>query len=54
MSHDEATIGAFVDAASEGDRMGFEAALTGLLRPERMHRLWEAALALTAAELRAV
>ena len=54
MSHDEATIGAFVDAASEGDRMGFEAALTGLLRPERMHRLWEGALALTAAELRAV
>ena len=54
MSHDEATIGAFVDAASEGDRMGFEAALTGLLRPERMYRLWEGALALTAAELRAV
>ena len=54
ISHDEATIGAFVDAASEGDRMGFEAALTGLLRPERMHRLWEGALALTAAELRAV
>jgi hypothetical protein len=54
MSHDEASIGAFVDAAAEGNRMGFEAALTGLIRPERMHRLWEGALALTAAELRAV
>jgi hypothetical protein len=53
MSHDEATIAAFVDAAAEGDRTGFEAALTGLIRPERMHRLWEGALALAAAELRA-
>ena len=52
MSHDEATIGAFVAAASEGDRAGFEAALAGLIRPERMHRLWEGALSLTAAELR--
>lgn len=54
MSHDEATIGAFVDAAAAGDRLGYEAALTGLIRPERMPRLWEGALALTAAELRAV
>lgn len=54
MSHDEATIAAFVDAAAEGDRVEFEAALAGLIRPERMHRLWEDALALTAAELRAV
>ena len=53
MSHDEATIAAFVDAAAEGDRTGFEAALSGLIRPERMHRLWEGALALAAAELRA-
>lgn len=52
LSHDEATIGAFVDAAAVGDRMGFEAALEGLVRPDRMHRLWEGALALTAAELR--
>jgi hypothetical protein len=54
LSHDEATIGAFVDAAASAERHGFEAALTGLIRPERMHRLWEGALALTAAELRAV
>lgn len=53
MSHDEATIGAFVDAAARGDRVGFEDALTGLIRPERMHRLWDSALALTAAEMRA-
>lgn len=54
LSHDEATIGAFVDAAAAGDRLGFEAALTGLVRAERMPRLWEGALALAAAEMRAV
>ena len=54
LSHDEATIGAFVDAAAEGNRRRFEGALDGLVRPDRAHRLWESALALTAAELRAV
>ncbi|MDP2131180.1 MAG: DNA-directed RNA polymerase subunit beta' [Erythrobacter sp.] len=54
LSHDEATIGAFVDAAAMGDRVGFEAALTGLIRADRMHRLWEGALALVAAEMRMV
>jgi hypothetical protein len=54
MSHDEATIGGFIDAASHGSRSEFEAALDGLVRVDRMHRLWEGALALTAAELRAV
>lgn len=53
MSHDEATIGGFVDAAARGNRAGFEAALTGLVRPDRTHRLWEGALALVAAEMRA-
>lgn len=53
LSHDEATIGAFVDAAARADRTGFEAALAGLIRADRMPRLWEGALALTAAELRA-
>jgi hypothetical protein len=42
-----------VDAAARGDRGGFEAVLGGLIRPERWHRLWEGALALVAAELRA-
>lgn len=54
LSHDEATIGAFVDAAARGDRVGFEATLAGLIRADRMHRLWERALALAAAEMRAV
>lgn len=54
LSHDEATIGAFVDAAAQGERAGFEAALAGLIRSDRTHRLWEGALALAAAELRAV
>jgi hypothetical protein len=54
MSHDEATIGGFVDAAARADRPGFEAALDGLFRPERAHRLWEGALALVAAEIRSL
>lgn len=54
MSHDEATIGAFIDAVTRCDRVGFESALNGFLRPERMHRLWDGALALVAAEMRAV
>jgi hypothetical protein len=53
LSHDEATIGAFVDAAAEANRAAFEQALAGLIRADRMPRLWEGALALTAAELRA-
>lgn len=52
LSHDEATIGAFVDAAARGDRVGFEAAVTGLVRADRAPRLWEAALVLAAAEMR--
>jgi hypothetical protein len=54
MSHDEATIGAVVDAAAAGDRRAFEAALAGLIRPDRAHRLWEGALSLAAAEMRAL
>jgi hypothetical protein len=54
LSHDEATIGGFVDAAAHADRPAFEDALTGLVRPERMARLWEGALLLAAAEMRGV
>lgn len=54
LSHDEATIGAVVDAAAEADRRGFEAALDGLVRADRAHRLWESALALADAEIRAL
>lgn len=54
LSHDEMTIGAFVDAAAQGDRRAFEAALEGLIRPERADRLWDSALALASAEIRAL
>jgi len=54
MSHDEATIGAFVDAAAQGDRASFEASLSGLIRTDRTHRLWEGALELAAAEMRSL
>lgn len=53
LSHDEATIGAFVDAAAKGDRAGFDYALSGLVRSDRMRRLWDAALSLAGAEMRA-
>lgn len=54
ISHDEATIGAMVDAAGRADRTAFEAMIDGLIRPDRGHRLWEASLALVAAEMRAL
>lgn len=50
LTHDEATIGALVDRAWARDRSGFEHQVEGLIRPERVHRLWDAALALVAAE----
>jgi hypothetical protein len=53
LSHDEATIGSFVDAAAQRNRAGFEGALQGLVRYDRMYRLWDGALALVAAEMRA-
>jgi hypothetical protein len=53
MSHDEFTIGAMIDAASKGNRVQFESAIAGFIRPDRAHRLWEASLALVAAEMRA-
>lgn len=53
LSHDEVTIGGLVDAAARCDREGFEQALAGLVRPDRWHRLWDGALALVAAEMRA-
>lgn len=53
LSHDEVTIGGLVDAAARRDRAGFEDAVAGLVRPERWHRLWDGALALIAAEMRA-
>ena len=54
LSHDEVAIGALVECAAGCDRQGFEDAITGLIRPGRMHRLWDAVLSLVAAEMRAV
>ena len=53
LSHDEVTIGAIVDSAERADRRAFEGAVDGLIRSDRAHRLWHAALALVAAEQRA-
>ena len=54
LSHDEVTIGGLVEAAGRRDRHGFEGAVAGLVRPERWHQLWDGALALVAAEMRAM
>ncbi|MEE4289293.1 MAG: DNA-directed RNA polymerase subunit beta' [Erythrobacter sp.] len=54
LTHDEVTIGALVDCAWVRDRKGFEAQVEGLVRPDRIHRLWEGVLALVAAEARAL
>ena len=53
MSHDEATIGAMVEAGATCSRDQFERAIEGLIRPDRMQRLWEAVLGLVSSELRA-
>ena len=54
LSHNEATIGAIVASAATCDRGGFERATVGFIAPEAAHNLWEAALQLVEAELRAV
>ena len=52
MSHDEMTIGLLVDSAAQHDRDRFGAAAEGLVRPDRIERLWEPALSLVATEMR--
>ena len=54
LTHDEATIGKLVDCACQRDRGGFEAQIDGLIRPERIHRLWDGVLALVASEAHAM
>lgn len=51
ISHDEATLAAMADCAGRGDRTGFEAVLTGFVRPDRHERLFSSA-AQAMAELR--
>jgi hypothetical protein len=53
LTHDEATVGAMLDSAAACDRAAFDANLTGFVRPERIHRLWDGVLALIAAEVHA-
>jgi len=52
LTHDEATIAAMIEGALERDRPAFEQAGQGLIRPDRMERLWDDVLALVEAELR--
>jgi len=53
LSHDEATVASLVDHAACADRRSFEGAVEGLIRPDRVYRLWEPVLALVDAERRA-
>jgi len=50
MSHDEATIGIMVECAVKCDKRQFEANLRGLIRPDRIERLWDATVEVAAAE----
>lgn len=54
LSHDEMTIATALNAASNRDRTKFEATVEGLIRPDRVDRLWDSVLGLVAAEHRAV
>ncbi len=53
LSHDEATIGTLIDCAGRRDSTGFAQQIEGLIRAERVHRLWDAVLGLLNAEMRA-
>ena len=53
MTHDEATIGAMIEAALERNRAAFEAVAEGLIRPNRIEALWEATGNLVIAEMSA-
>lgn len=53
LTHDEATIADAIESALARDRKAFDRALEGLLRPDRVERMWDEASALVMAELRA-
>ncbi len=50
LTHDEAALASSVDCAAKGQRDAFEAELSGLIRHDRIGRLWEHSIALVAAE----
>ncbi len=54
LTHDEATIGALVDAVCERDRPVFQNTVSGLIRPNRIERLWDATFDLVVTEHRFV
>ncbi|MEE4153118.1 MAG: hypothetical protein V2I27_03075, partial [Erythrobacter sp.] len=54
MTHDEATLAALVGASLGRDKAEFDAQIEGFVRPSRVPRLWDAALGLVTAELRAL
>jgi len=53
MSHDEASIAALVEAATDRERPRFDNTVAGLIRSDRIPRIWDAAQDLVMAELRA-
>lgn len=50
MSYDEATLGYMIEASARRDREAFGRVSEGLIRPDRAHKLWDAAVDLVAAE----
>lgn len=53
LTHDEATIGTLIDAATARDRTAFDGTVQGFVRPMRIDALWDASVDLIAAELHA-
>ena len=53
MTHDEATIGAMIEAALARNHSAFVAVTEGLIRPTRVEALWEAVGNLVIAEMSA-
>ena len=53
LTHDEATIAALVEHTVQRRHADFAAQIAGLIRPDREHRLWDAAFALVVAEMHA-
>lgn len=53
LTHDEMTIAAMIEGAAARDRKEFNRAVEGLIRPDRVNRLWDNALELVIAELTA-
>ncbi len=53
LTHDEATIASLVEAAQRRDQSGFKEVLAGLMRHDRIPRLWQSAFDLIIAEANA-